>query len=145
MIIEVERVPREEDSTPGGARARWADGARGSLRPLRAPRSGRGTDERSEESRIDARIKKAIEAAGGVYYKLEARGVRGWPDRFVGFPREGRAYFIELKARAGRLEVLQGKMIRRLNGCGMDVRIVRGWRDAQVFIAEVTGGDPYDV
>lgn len=96
------------------------------------------------EKVIDQYLKDKVKAAGGYCYKLEAKGTRGWPDRFVGFP-DGRSYWIELKTERGVIEYVQRVMLTRLAACGLDVRIIRGMKDAQTFLAEVTGGDPYEV
>ena len=95
------------------------------------------------ESTIDQRIRRRVEAFGGMYVKLEAASQRGWPDRFVGFP-DGRHYMLEIKTNTGRLMPCQVSMIRKLGQCGVDVRIIRGERDANIFCAEVCGENPLD-
>jgi len=93
------------------------------------------------ESQIEAKLGKAIKSHGGLYYKFVSPGNSGVPDRIIILPG-GKVIFVELKAKAGKLSALQQNQITRLRDKGADVRLIRGWEEAQVFIKEVM---PFEV
>ena len=64
------------------------------------------------EKDIEARVKKGIEDAGGLFFKFTSPGNDGVPDRIAVLP--GRTVYVELKTKTGRLSKLQRYQIGRL-------------------------------
>lgn len=72
------------------------------------------------ESTIEARLRKAVERAGGWCIKWVAPGITGVPDRIIIMPG-GRVYFAELKA-PGKTERPRQKYVQqRLRKLGCTV------------------------
>lgn len=86
------------------------------------------------EARIEQNIRKAVHANSGMWIKQT--GQDGMPDRLCILPG-GRYIFVELKAARGSPTPLQRLMLRRLGALGCDVRLVRGEKEAEQFIAEI--------
>ena len=72
------------------------------------------------ESTIEAAFVKAVQAAGGIAYKLTSPSANGLPDRLVLFPI-ARAVFVELKAPGKTLRPLQRKRRKQLTALGFPV------------------------
>lgn len=58
------------------------------------------------EKKIEAYLKKRVEAIGGRSYKFVSPSARGVADRIVMMP-DGSTHFIELKTQGGRMSALQ--------------------------------------
>ena len=75
------------------------------------------------ESKIEKVLREAVESKEGIAYKFVSPGRRGVPDRLVLFPG-GRAYFVELKTKKGKLSPMQEREIDRLRRMGHSVAVV---------------------
>lgn len=78
-----------------------------------------------KESEIEKILVGEVKKLGGIAYKWVSPGNDGVPDRIVVFP-DRRPVFVELKTDRGRLTVLQGVQIRRLEKLGQDVTVIYG-------------------
>jgi len=90
----------------------------------------------AQESKIEAKLKKEVEARGGKAFKFVSPGMSGVPDRIVLVPG-GRAIFVELKAPDGKLAVLQGKRKEELQVLGFEVHCLYSIAGVVGFIEEV--------
>ena len=88
------------------------------------------------EKQIEAHLGKQLRAAGCLYWKFTSPGNVGVPDRIVVLPG-GQVIFVELKAADGALSPLQKQRIAQLTEKGADVRVIRGWAEAEEFAREV--------
>lgn len=88
------------------------------------------------ESEIERRLGREIKRLGGLYYKFISPNLPGVPDRIVIMPG-GRVIFVELKAETGRLANIQKWVISEMQARGADVRVIKGWPEAQAFLAEL--------
>ena len=80
------------------------------------------------EKDIEARVKKGIEDAGGLFFKF----------RIAVLP--GRTVYVELKTKTGKLSKLQRYQIDRLLRLRQQVCIVRGMEAAECFIFDMRAG-----
>lgn len=88
------------------------------------------------ERDIEAKLRRAIEKDGGLFFKFVSPGNDGVPDRIAILP-EGQIWFIELKTESGRLAPIQVWQQDRLDALGCQVRTIRGMDEAAEFIEEV--------
>lgn len=88
------------------------------------------------ERDIEAKLRRAIEKDGGLFFKFVSPGNDGVPDRIAILP-DGRIWFIELKTESGRLTPIQVWQQDRLDALGCQVRTIRGMDEAAEFIEEV--------
>ena len=72
------------------------------------------------ESTIEAAFVNAVQAAGGIAYKLTSPSVNGLPDRLVLF-FPAKTVFVELKAPGKTLRPLQRKRRQQLTALGFPV------------------------
>ena len=72
------------------------------------------------ESIIEKAFVKAVQAAGGMAYKLTSQTANGLPDRLVLF-FPAKTVFVELKAPGKKLRALQKKRRKQLMGLGFPV------------------------
>ena len=93
----------------------------------------------AEERDIERWIGKRVREAGGRWYKWVSPGEVGVPDRIL-ITSGGRIIFVELKAGNGELSPIQRLQHGRLRALGCDVRVVRGWIEAEAFARELGGG-----
>ena len=93
----------------------------------------------AEERDIERWIGKRVRETGGRWYKWVSPGEVGVPDRILITPG-GRIVFVELKAGNGELSPIQRLQHERLRALGCDVRVIRGWAEAQAFVRELGGG-----
>lgn len=75
------------------------------------------------EKTVEAKLVKAVKAAGGIAPKFVSPGLDGVPDRLVLFPG-GKFAFIELKAPGKTLRPLQVRRKRQLEKLGFLVYCV---------------------
>lgn len=75
------------------------------------------------EKTVEAKLVKAVKAAGGIAPKFVSPGLDGVPDRLVLFPG-GKCAFIELKAPGKTLRPLQVRRKRQLEKLGFLVYCV---------------------
>lgn len=76
------------------------------------------------EYALQRKLKKLAEDAGVLFYKMEAKGKRGFPD--VLLLANGRSVYIELKSPkgTGKLSALQTRRIEEMKAAGADVRVI---------------------
>ena len=90
------------------------------------------------EKEIERRLGKMLESRGCLYLKFESPGNPGVPDRIVILP-SGLTIYLELKTSLGRLSNIQKWQTGRMKERGADVRVIKGWEQAQEFVREVEG------
>lgn len=90
------------------------------------------------EKEIERRLGRLLERRGCLYLKFESPGNPGVPDRIVILP-SGVTIYLELKTHVGRLSNIQKWQTGRMKARGADVRVIRGWEQAQAFAKEVEG------
>lgn len=90
------------------------------------------------ESTIEAKLVKAVKAAGGLCYKFVSPGNPGVPDRIVILPG-GRTIYVELKTEVGRLSRIQKWQHDEIRRRGADVRTLKGPEQVAAFVKEVLG------
>lgn len=88
------------------------------------------------ESEIERKLGREIKQLGGLYYKFTSPNLPGVPDRIVIMPG-GRIIFVELKTETGRLANVQKWVISEMQARDADVRVIKGWPEAQAFLAEL--------
>jgi hypothetical protein len=87
------------------------------------------------EKDIEAKLRKAVESAGGKCLKWVCPGWAGVPDRIILLPG-GRIYFVETKRpRGGTLSELQKKWRNWLWRLGFTYSVVWTEEDVQLFKA----------
>lgn len=84
-----------------------------------------------KEKHLENRLKKSVEAIGGICWKLVSPGISGVPDRIC--LKAGRIVFVELKAPGKKPRPIQNRRIEQLQGQGFIVLVV----DSLDGIAEV--------
>ena len=94
---------------------------------------------RELEKTIEKYLGKKIKELGGLYYKFVSPGNIGVPDRIIFLPA-GKIIFVELKTETGVLTNLQKCQIEKLKKLGVDVRVVKGKKEAADFIEEMKHG-----
>ncbi len=77
------------------------------------------------ESDIEKILVREVKKLGGRAYKWVSPGNDGVPDRIVIFP-DKIPIFVELKTDTGKLSALQNVQIKKLEGLGQAVEVVRG-------------------
>lgn len=87
------------------------------------------------EKEIEAKLGREIKKLGGLYYKFTSPNMPGVPDRIVIIG--GRVIFLELKATWGRLANIQKWVIAEMQKRGADVRVIRGWAEAEMLINDL--------
>lgn len=75
------------------------------------------------EREIEAKLKRAVEDAGGLAPKLVCPGFDGMPDRIVLLPG-GQMCFVELKAPGKTPRAIQKRRIGQLRTLGFQVYII---------------------
>lgn len=91
------------------------------------------------ERDIEKRLRKGIEALGGLAYKFTSPGNDGVPDRVVILP-DRRVIFVELKARNGRLSLVQQWQHDHMRAAGAGVVTVFGLEGVEKFIQALRSG-----
>lgn len=85
-----------------------------------------------KEKHLENRLKKSVEAIGGICWKLVSPGTTGVPDRIC--LKDGRVIFVELKAPGKKPRAIQNRRIKQLRDQGFTVFVM----DSPDGIAEVT-------
>ena len=88
------------------------------------------------EKEIERRLGEMLKRRGCIYDKFVSPENPGVPDRIVTLPG-GHIIFLELKTEFGRLANIQKWQIDRRRKMGADVRVIKGWDQAQEFVREV--------
>lgn len=81
------------------------------------------------EKTIEQALRQAIQADGGICWKLVSPGVDGVPDRIC--LKAGRAVFVEVKAPGKKPRPLQIRRMNQLRSHGFTVLVVDGTRGIQ--------------
>ncbi len=89
------------------------------------------------ESTIEKRLRKGIEALGGLCEKFTSPGRRSVPDRLVSLPG-GRIVFVELKAPKKEPTALQAKDHARRRALGLDVIVINTVEKVDEFLQEIS-------
>ena len=89
------------------------------------------------ESTIEKRLKRGIEALGGLCEKFTSPGRRSVPDRLVSLPG-GRIVFVELKAPKKEPTALQAKDHARRRALGLDVIVINTVEKVDEFLQEIS-------
>ena len=85
------------------------------------------------EKEIEAKLRKAVEAAGGKCLKWVCPGWSGVPDR-IGLLPGGRIVFVELKRpKGGVVSDLQKWWAKELRGLGFEVWFIKNEEELQAF------------
>lgn len=77
-----------------------------------------------DEKTVENTLKRAIEADGGICWKLTCPGVDGVPDRLC--LRAGRVVFVEVKAPGKKPRPLQQRRMNQLRAQGFTALVVNG-------------------
>lgn len=85
-----------------------------------------------KEKHLENRLKKSVEAIGGICWKLVCPGTTGVPDRIC--LKAGRIVFVELKAPGKKPRAIQNRRIKQLRDQGFTVFVM----DSSDGIVEVT-------
>lgn len=85
------------------------------------------------EKQVERKLVEGVKRLGGRALKWVSPGTVGVPDRTVLLPG-GRVVFVELKTETGRLSSAQKIQLAKLSSLGMDVRVLYGEKDVQVFL-----------
>ena len=75
-----------------------------------------------KEHHIEQALKTAVEADGGLCWKLVSPGTTGVPDRLC--LKGGRAVFVEVKAPGCKPRPIQNRRIRQLRDHGFTVLVI---------------------
>jgi len=89
------------------------------------------------ESTIEKRLKRGVEALGGLCEKFTSPGRRSVPDRMVSLPG-GRIVFVELKAPKKEPTALQAKDHARRRALGLDVIVINTVEKVDEFLQEIS-------
>ena len=85
------------------------------------------------EKDIEARLRKTVEAAGGLCLKWVCPGWVGVPDRIVLLPG-GRIIFVETKQpKGGKLSAMQKWWAKKLTVLGFPWEAVWAWEGVDIF------------
>lgn len=87
------------------------------------------------ESDIEKILVREVKKLGGRAYKWVSPGNDGVPDRIVIFPDKV-PVFVELKTDTGKLSALQNVQIKKLEGLGQMVEVVRGINGLSQFFQD---------
>ena len=87
------------------------------------------------EKEIEARLRRGVQALGGVAYKWVSPGNSGVPDRVVILPG-AQVYFVELKTETGKLSPVQERQHARLRRCGFSPITLYGMEAVEEFLAK---------
>jgi hypothetical protein len=90
------------------------------------------------EKKIEAHLKKRVEAIGGRSYKFVSPSARGVADRIVMLP-DGSTHFVELKTAGGRLSALQIVFANECERLKQNYRVLWSTEDIDAFIKTVSG------
>lgn len=88
------------------------------------------------EARIEQRLNKKVKERGGLALKLVAPGFAGVPDRLVLF-HGSKLIFVELKAPAKKLRLLQQKRKEQLEQLGFKVYKVDSYEAVDRMLEEM--------
>lgn len=78
---------------------------------------------KESEKRVEPKLRKAIEKAGGMCIKLSPVFFIGIPDRLLLLPG-GRALFVETKTTGKGPSKIQAYVHKQLRAIGFDVRVI---------------------
>ena len=104
---------------------------------------GRGYQQGSRESEIEAVLRKQLCSRGCLSWKFVSPGCAGVPDRIVVLPG-GKIYFVELKADRGTVAEIQKYRAEQLQAHHCEYRLVRGAKGVVVVSVIVLRHCPAD-
>ena len=85
------------------------------------------------EKKIETRLKKGVEAAGGWCVKFPPLFFRGFPDRIILMPK-GRITFVELKRPGEVPTAIQSKVHNQLRALGFRVEVLSSYDEVDGFL-----------
>ncbi|MBR2215986.1 MAG: VRR-NUC domain-containing protein [Selenomonadaceae bacterium] len=85
------------------------------------------------EKTLEAKFRKAVEAAGGLALKFVSPGRAGVPDRIVLAPG-GRVFFVELKRPGEGLRPLQQQTVKTFQKLGHNVTVIDSETAIETFL-----------
>lgn len=88
------------------------------------------------ERHIEQKLRKAVQAKGGLALKFVSPGTVGVPDRIV-LTTDGRLFFVELKAPGKHMSLKQAKMALILEKLGHKVRVIDTMEKVKEFVDEI--------
>lgn len=86
----------------------------------------------ARESKLEAKLRKRIEAAGGLFIKFESSSRIGVSDRLAVIPGHGNV-LVEMKAENGVLSEAQKKWFYEVIARGGKIEIVQGLEQLEKF------------
>lgn len=86
--------------------------------------------------KLQAHLRKRVEATGGVYRKVRYEGRRGCPDCLIWWQWPAMA-MVEVKAEGDRYSVLQAREVGRMQSDGLPVYTARSVADIEWIVEEV--------
>lgn len=90
---------------------------------------------RNEESKVEKYFKDEMKRIGGLSFKWTSPGTTGVPDQ-IAF-HMGRTYLVEIKTLGGSLSTMQKRLHDKLHGVGIDVWVLWGKEDVDLFISRI--------
>lgn len=90
------------------------------------------------EKDIEAKLRRHVNMAAGMFMKFVSPGNDGVPDRIVLLPW-GRTVFVELKTNCGKLSKIQKYQIWRLLQIGQNIAVLFGPDAVEDFINDLRG------
>ena len=85
------------------------------------------------EKTLEKKLKREIEALGGLCLKLQSPGMTGIPDRLVLLPG-GKIWFVEVKKPGGVISERQIEVMRKIAGLSFFVDIISTEQKLESFI-----------
>lgn len=90
------------------------------------------------EKDIEAKLRRHVNMAAGMFMKFVSPGNDGVPDRIVLLPW-GRTVFVELKTQHGKLSEIQKYQIWRMLQIGQDIAVLFGTDAVEDFLNDLKG------
>lgn len=90
------------------------------------------------EADVEGRLVRRVTKLGAKAIKIEAIGLRGFPDRMV-IDHGGRVLFVETKSPTGRLSAAQKLWIGTLRRFGFRVEVPRTLEDVDALVEDFFG------
>lgn len=87
-----------------------------------------------DEKTIEKYLRDRVIKKGGLCFKFTSPGVKGVPDRIVIY--KGFVYFIELKAKNGKVSKMQKHIIEKIREQGIVALILFSKNEIDLFIKE---------
>lgn len=93
----------------------------------------------AEESKIEQKLKRAVEKRGGLCLKFISPSYTGVPDRLI-LIAFGKVAFVEIKAPGKKPRPLQLARINKIRSLGFLVYVLDNEQDIEKILDEIEGG-----